>query len=103
MRPRCEPWRVNVHLDYRSRGRGARYLFALGRLCGRTGGGRALSIRWGAPLIAAVVFMACAAIRAQTAYLHRFDGPLFVGPYINSVIRLNIAAAVCFVVAKVLP
>jgi hypothetical protein len=54
-------------------------------------------------LIAAVVFMACAAIRAQTAYLHRFDGPLFVGPYINSVIRLNIAAAVCFVVAKVLP
>ncbi|MGU3662118.1 hypothetical protein [Methylobacterium fujisawaense] len=54
-------------------------------------------------MIAAVVFMACAAIRAQTAYLRRLDGPLVAEPYTNSAIRLGTAAAVCFVVAKVLP
>jgi hypothetical protein len=47
--------------------------------------------------------MACAAVRAQTAYLRRLDGPLVSKLYVNSAIRLGLMALACFVVAKVLP
>ncbi|CAA2159908.1 hypothetical protein MBRA_05088 [Methylobacterium brachiatum] len=53
-------------------------------------------------MIAAIAFMACAALRAQTAYLHRLNGPLVAEPYTNSAIRLGLVGVACFVFAKVL-
>jgi hypothetical protein len=52
---------------------------------------------------AAIVLMTCAAVRAQTAYLHRLDGPLVTRVYTNSAIRLGLIGTVCFVASKVLP
>jgi hypothetical protein len=54
-------------------------------------------------VIAAIAFMACAAVRAQVAYQRRWDGPLVVRLYVNSTIRLSLMALACFVVAKMLP
>lgn len=54
-------------------------------------------------MIAAVVLMAYAAVRAQTAYLRRLDGPLVAGLYASSAIRLGLIGAVCFIASKMLP
>lgn len=54
-------------------------------------------------MIAAVILMACAAVRAQTAYLRRLDRPLVAGPYASSAIRLGLIGALCFVTSKMLP
>lgn len=51
---------------------------------------------------AALILMACAAVRAQTAYLRRHDDPLVSAPFVNSAIRLGVAGAACFVIAKML-
>jgi hypothetical protein len=51
----------------------------------------------------AVAFMACAAVRAQSAYRKRMEGPLASMPYANSAIRLGLMALVSFVVARMLP
>lgn len=53
-------------------------------------------------MIAALGFMTVAAVRAQTAYLHRQDGPLVAQSFTNSAIRLGAAGVACFVAAKVL-
>jgi hypothetical protein len=52
---------------------------------------------------AAIILMACAAIRAQIAYRRRLGGPLVAKLYVNSAIRLGLMALACFVVAKTLP
>jgi hypothetical protein len=54
-------------------------------------------------MIAAVVFITVAAIRAQTAYLQQFDDPDHAEPYTRSAIRMASAGMACFVVAKMLP
>ena len=53
-------------------------------------------------MTAAIVLMAIAAFRAQTAHQHRFDGPLVGAPHVNSAIRLGLAGLACFVAARIL-
>lgn len=54
-------------------------------------------------MIAAVIFMAIAAVRAQTAYPQQLDDPDHTEPYTRSAVRMASAGATCFVVAKMLP
>ncbi|GJE14451.1 hypothetical protein FOHLNKBM_5526 [Methylobacterium longum] len=54
-------------------------------------------------MIAAVIFMTVAAVRAQTAYLQQFDDPDHAEPYTRSAMRMASAGATCFVIAKMLP
>lgn len=54
-------------------------------------------------MTAAVVLMACAAVRAQIAYLRCLDGPLVSKLYVNGAVRLGLMALACFVITEVSP
>lgn len=54
-------------------------------------------------MIAAIIFMTVAAVRAQTAYLQHFDDPDQAEPYTSSAMRMASAGATCFVAAKMFP
>ena len=53
-------------------------------------------------MTAAIAFMSFAAVRAQTAYLHRHDGPGVYYPLARSAIILAVAGVSCFLTVKVM-
>ena len=54
-------------------------------------------------MIAAIIFITVAAVRAQTAYLQQFDDPEHAEPYARSAVRMASAGVTCFIIAKMLP